>query len=168
MWKKKIAFLSNAKLSISVTTLHGAHKVITLPEVHDVITLPVLHNVITLPVVFHVITLPGVHNVIALRWVHNVIDLTGYIMLSNYLGYIMCLLYQACIMLSHYLLASVAQSDVRPTGDQEVACSIPAESCNILAWRMIMKFFLRSSLPTIDSSILTKECAQVHVNRLKD
>ena len=33
---------------------------------------------------------------------------------------------------------------LRPTGDQEVAGSTPAEVSNILAWRLIMKYFLRS------------------------
>ena len=37
------------------------------------------------------------------------------------------------------LPASVAQLDARPTGDQEVAGSIPAEVGNILSWRLIMK-----------------------------
>ena len=32
----------------------------------------------------------------------------------------------------------------RPTGDQEVAGSTPAEVGNILSWRLIMKYFLRS------------------------
>ena len=41
----------------------------------------------------------------------------------------------------------VAQSDVRPTGDQEVAGSIPAMSGNILSCRVIMKYFLRSFSP---------------------
>ena len=35
----------------------------------------------------------------------------------------------------------------RPTGDQEVAGSTPAEVGNILSWRLIMKYFLRSSSP---------------------
>ena len=30
----------------------------------------------------------------------------------------------------------------RPTGDQEVAGSAPAEVGNILSWRLIMKYFL--------------------------
>ena len=34
-----------------------------------------------------------------------------------------------------------------PTGDQEVAGSIPAEVGNILSWRLIMKYFLRSFSP---------------------
>ena len=42
--------------------------------------------------------------------------------------------------------ASVAQSDLRPSGDQEVAGSIPNRSGtgNILSWRQIMKYFVRS------------------------
>ena len=44
--------------------------------------------------------------------------------------------------------ASVAQLDVRRTGDQEVAGSTPAEEVdNILSWRLIMKYFLRSFSP---------------------
>ena len=35
----------------------------------------------------------------------------------------------------------------RPTGDQEVASSTPAEVGNILSWRLIMKY----SLPSADS-----------------
>ena len=45
------------------------------------------------------------------------------------------------------LPAWVAQSDARPTGDQEVAGSTPAEVGNILSWRLIMKYFLRSFAP---------------------
>ena len=35
----------------------------------------------------------------------------------------------------------------RPTGEQEVAGSTPAELGNILWWRLIMKYFLRSFSP---------------------
>ena len=35
----------------------------------------------------------------------------------------------------------------RPTGDQEVAGSTPAEVGNILSWRLIIKYFLRSFSP---------------------
>ena len=35
----------------------------------------------------------------------------------------------------------------RPTGDQEVVGSTPAEVGNILSWRLIMKYFLRSFSP---------------------
>ena len=35
----------------------------------------------------------------------------------------------------------------RPTGDKEVAGSTPAEVGNILSWRLIMKYFLRSFSP---------------------
>ena len=53
----------------------------------------------------------------------------------------------------------------RPTGDQEVAGSTPAEVGNILSWRLIMKYFLQSFSPfrwfKKDScQFLTKECAQ--------
>ena len=43
--------------------------------------------------------------------------------------------------------ASVVQLDARPTEDQEVAGSTPAEVGNILSWRLIMKYFLRSFSP---------------------
>ena len=46
-----------------------------------------------------------------------------------------------------YKPASVAQLDARPTGDQEVAGSTPAEVGSILSWRLIMKYFLRSFSP---------------------
>ena len=35
----------------------------------------------------------------------------------------------------------------RPTGDQEFAGSTPAEVGNILSWRLIMNYFLRSFSP---------------------
>ena len=43
--------------------------------------------------------------------------------------------------------ASVPQLDVRPTGDQEVTGSTPAEVGNVLSWRLIMKYFLWSFSP---------------------
>ena len=53
----------------------------------------------------------------------------------------------------------------RPTGDQEVAVSTPAEVGNILSWRLIMKYFLRSFSPFRwfkkgSCQFLAKECAQ--------
>ena len=39
----------------------------------------------------------------------------------------------------------------RPTGDQEVAGSTPAEVGNILSWRLIVKYFYGHSLPSADS-----------------
>ena len=36
---------------------------------------------------------------------------------------------------------------IRPTEDQEVAGSTPAEVGNILSWKLIMKYFLRSFSP---------------------
>ena len=53
----------------------------------------------------------------------------------------------------------------RPTGDQEVAGSTPAEVGNILSWRLIMKYFLRSFSPFRwfkkgSCQFLEKECAQ--------
>ena len=52
-----------------------------------------------------------------------------------------------------------------PTGDQKVAGSTPAEVGNILSWRLIMKYFLRSFSPfcwfkKASCQFLAKECAQ--------
>ena len=52
-----------------------------------------------------------------------------------------------------------------PTGDQEVAGSTTAEVGNILSWRLIMKYFLRSFSPFRwfkkgSCQFLAKECAQ--------
>ena len=44
------------------------------------------------------------------------------------------------------LLASVAQLDARPTGDQEIVGSTPTVG-NILSLRLIMKYFLCSFSP---------------------
>ena len=50
----------------------------------------------------------------------------------------------------------MAQSDARPTGDQEVAGSIPAGSGNILSWRLIMgTAFVILSLPLIQEGQLS-------------
>ena len=67
--------------------------------------------------------------------------------------------------------ASVAQSDMRPIGDQEVAGSIPASSGNVLSWRLIMKYFLRSFclfrwFKKDSRQFLVKEFEQVLDNRL--
>ena len=53
----------------------------------------------------------------------------------------------------------------RSTGDQEIAGSTPAEVGNILSWRLIMKYFLRSFSPFRwfkkgSCQFLVKECAQ--------
>ena len=61
--------------------------------------------------------------------------------------------------------ASVAQLVPRPTGDQEVAGSNPAEVGNILSWRLNIKYFLRSFSPFRwfkkgSCQFLAKECAQ--------
>ena len=53
----------------------------------------------------------------------------------------------------------------RPTGDQEVAGSPPATVGNILSWRLIIKYFLRSFSPFRwfkkgSCQFLAKECAQ--------
>ena len=55
--------------------------------------------------------------------------------------------------MSEYLgcMASVAQLNARLTGDQEVVGSPLAEVGNILSWRLIMKYFLRSFCPSADS-----------------
>ena len=52
-----------------------------------------------------------------------------------------------------------------PTGDQEVAGPTPAEVGNILSWRLIMKYFLRSFstfrwFKKGSCQFLAKECAQ--------
>ena len=39
------------------------------------------------------------------------------------------------------MIASAARLDAHLTGDQEVACSIPVRSSNILSWRLILKKF---------------------------
>ena len=59
-----------------------------------------------------------------------------------------------------------------PTGDQEVAGLTPAEVGNILLWRLIMKYFLRSFSPFRwfkkgSCQFLAKECT-ILVNRLDD
>ena len=51
------------------------------------------------------------------------------------------------ILLLLLLPASVAQLDVHPIGDQEVAGLTPAEVSNIHLRRLIMKYFLRSFSP---------------------
>ena len=61
----------------------------------------------------------------------------------------------------------------RPTEDQEVAGSTPAEVGNILTWRLIMKYFLRSfvSLPLIQEgqlSVSGESVRTILVNRLED
>ena len=45
--------------------------------------------------------------------------------------------------LTSLLPASGAQLDAHPTGEQDVAGSISADSGNIHSWRLIMKYFLR-------------------------
>ena len=59
--------------------------------------------------------------------------------------------------------ASVAQLDA-PTAVQKVAGSTPAEVGNILSWRLIMKYFLRSFssfrwFKKGSCQFLAKECA---------
>ena len=57
------------------------------------------------------------------------------------------LIYPALFKFTSKRPASVAQLDARPTGDQEVTGSTPAEVGNILSLRLIMKYFLRSFSP---------------------
>ena len=65
----------------------------------------------------------------------------------------------------------------RPTGDQEVAGSTPAEVSNILSWRLIMKYFstVALTLPLIQEGQLSvsgeRMCTilvNLLVNRLED
>ena len=63
----------------------------------------------------------------------------------------------------------MAQLVARPTGDLEVAGSIPAGSGNILSWRLIMKYFHRSFslfryFKKDSCQFLANGCAQVVVN----
>ena len=57
------------------------------------------------------------------------------------------------------MLASVAESDARLTGDQEVLGSSPTGSTKILSWRLIMKYIVFStvivSLPLIQEGQLS-------------
>ena len=67
----------------------------------------------------------------------------------------------------------MAQMDACLTGDQEVVGYIPAGSDNILSWRLIMKYFLRSFSPFCwfkkgSCRFLAKEYAQILVNCLVD
>ena len=69
--------------------------------------------------------------------------------------------------------SSVAQSTMHWTGDQEVMGSIPAGSGNMLSWRLIVKYFLRSFsafrlFKEGSYQFMAKEYAQVLVNRLED
>ena len=59
----------------------------------------------------------------------------------------------------------------RPTGDQEVPGSTPAEVGNILSWRLIMKYFLRPFSPLIQEgqlSVSGERMCTILVNRLED
>ena len=67
----------------------------------------------------------------------------------------------------------MAQSNARLTGDQEVAGSIHTGPGNILSWKVIMKYFLRTFSPFrwFKKGIfqfLAIDSAQVLVNRLDD
>ena len=73
----------------------------------------------------------------------------------------------------HFSPASADQSDARPTGEQEIAGSIPAVPGTILSRRLIMKYFLRLFFPIRwfkkDSyQFLAEEWAQVLVYRFED
>ena len=72
------------------------------------------------------------------------------------------------LCLASRLPASVAQLDARPTGDQVVAGSTPAEVSNILSWRLIMKYFLRSFSPFSHLSVSGERMCTILVNRLED
>ena len=66
----------------------------------------------------------------------------------------------------------MAQLDARPTGDQEVVGSTPAEVGNILSWRLI-NIFYSHSLPSADSrravvSVSGERMCTILVNRLED
>ena len=70
-----------------------------------------------------------------------------------------------CIGAIHKKCSSPLSKMRRPTGDQEVAGSTPAEVGNILSWRLIMKYCLRSFSPFRwfkkgNCQFLAKECAQ--------
>ena len=61
----------------------------------------------------------------------------------------------------------------RPTGDQEVAGSTPAEVGNILSWRLIVKYFFAVILflPLIQEghlSVSGERMCTILVNRLED
>ena len=74
----------------------------------------------------------------------------------------------------HYHSPSRWLSWVRhPTGDQEVAGSIPAEVGNIVSWRLIVKYFFTVilSLPLIQEgqlSVSGERMCTILVNRLED
>ena len=60
-----------------------------------------------------------------------------------------------------------------PTGDQEVAGSTSAKVGNILSWRLIMKYFLRSFSPFLviqegQLSVSGERMCTILVNRLED
>ena len=79
--------------------------------------------------------------------------------------FIFSMLWKSFFTLNIQTPALVAQLDARPTGDQEVAGSTPTEVGNILSWRLIMKYFLRSFSPFRwfkkgSCQFLAKECAQ--------
>ena len=80
------------------------------------------------------------------------------------------LLMQACYCNTR-ATASVAQSDSRTTGDQEVAGSILAGSGTILTWRhheILSTVILSFLLIQEGQQFLAKECAPILVNRLDD
>ena len=87
---------------------------------------------------------------------------TGFVRLKVKLTMCNIIFYNAClIMIRPRWLIWMH----RPTGDQEVAGSTPAEVGNILSWRLIMKYFLRSFSPfrwfkKSSCQFLAKECAQ--------
>ena len=80
---------------------------------------------------------------------------------DNYLKEILAFVYYGYIVNSQPRWLSW----MRPTGDQEVAGSTPVEVGNILSWKLIMKYFLRSFSPIHwfkkgSCQFLAKQCAQ--------
>ena len=72
---------------------------------------------------------------------------------------------------SHYGWSRpLAQLDARPTGDQEVAGSTPAEVGNILLWRFEHEIFSMVILshPLIQEGQLSVSGERILVNRLED
>ena len=84
------------------------------------------------------------------KWVNLFIILIGSGMYIIFLSYNLTIHEGFRWIFNLQVLASVAQFDVHPVGDQEVAGLIPARSSNILSRRLIMKSFVWS-FPSADS-----------------
>ena len=81
--------------------------------------------------------------------------------------------YQQHMLISRKQPASVAQLDGRPTSDQEVAGSTPAEVGNILSWGFDHEIFFMVilSIPLIQERQLVfsgERMCTILVNRLED